>query len=355
MYVDEMFTSTNVPKIDLSGMNMSAVKSLSDMFLSTKAEEIIGLNELDLRNVTNMKSMFESTSGLNTLDMNVKFTPTKTVNMDRMFYGTNSEVIILPENGLKPSSMTGTFEGTKALSRVENMDALDTSECKTFAYLFSRSGIEEVDVTNFVYTNNPSRWKMFGETTRLKELDMGRSQQIYSDSLRYGIVEGAKALEVIRIDGINGSIDLSSLTTLREFTVGENTKVIGKIASGNEYRNKHSWYYEGDPELIYANIDFTGFSFKDTDTVGTWYAYEDKNTIKASNDSVELKIGEEVLMPKSSTSIHVSNLDMWDLNVSLAPSDSKLLLRMDSDSSFLDETPSKINDYQWCKRRQWYL
>ena len=82
--MSSMFAHTKLSSIDVSNYDTSKVEDMSYMFSNTVATEIKGLENFDTSNVTNMANMFSNTA-LTTINLS-NFNTSNVRNMDYMFY-----------------------------------------------------------------------------------------------------------------------------------------------------------------------------------------------------------------------------------------------------------------------------
>ena len=139
----------------------------------TKLTSVIGLNNLDTSNVTDMSNMFLNCYRLEELDLS-NFDTSKVTDMSRMFNDCTSleELDLSRFNTSMVTDMSGMFEGCKSLEELDVSD-FDTSNVTDMSRMFKDcESLEELDVSNFDTSKVTNMRCMFYNCKNLDELDL---------------------------------------------------------------------------------------------------------------------------------------------------------------------------------------
>ena len=140
-------------------------------FLSLK--KILGINNLNTSNVTDMSYMFWNCKSLTEIDLN-NFDTSKVKDMKWMFGGCKSltTLDVSKFNTSKVSDMEGLFAGCSNLTNLD-LDNFDTSNATKMANMFCECGnLTHLNVSHFKTSNVTDMYSMFRYCKSLKTLDV---------------------------------------------------------------------------------------------------------------------------------------------------------------------------------------
>lgn len=221
---------TSLQSVDLSQLDMSNVTNMRGMFADCKNLKSVNLLGIDTSNVTNMRGMFSGCQSLESVDLS-QLNTIKVTDMSELFFGCKKLISVdlsalkttsvthatrmfsgceslksMSLSGLDMSSVTdisSMFQGCKNLGSVD-LSALKTRSVTCVAWMFygceslksiSLSGLDTSGVTDM---NN-----MFGSCKSLKEINLQGVDTSKVTNMSW-MFSGCKSLE---------NIDLSDLDT----------------------------------------------------------------------------------------------------------------------------------------------
>ena len=148
----------------------------SNMFnFKTKLTSIVGLENIDTSNVTDMEYMFYGCKALTELDLS-NFNTAKVTNMASMFCGCQAltELDVSKFDTSQVTDMGWMFCGCQALTELD-LRNFDTSKVTYMHYMFDRcKALTELDVSKFDTSNVTHMEWMFYGCKALTELDLSR-------------------------------------------------------------------------------------------------------------------------------------------------------------------------------------
>ncbi|MBF2397069.1 BspA family leucine-rich repeat surface protein [Listeria seeligeri] len=169
--MESMFSSSSAMSLDLSGFDTSNVTSMSRMFHNTSGLTSIDLSGFDTSKVTNMASMFEKSS-LISLDLS-GFDTSKVMLMISMF--AESSLISLDLSGFNTSnvtSMSQMFNNASGLTSI-NLSGFDTSNVTNMSQMFNNaSGLTSIDLSSFNTSKVTNMSQMFNNARGLTSIDL---------------------------------------------------------------------------------------------------------------------------------------------------------------------------------------
>ena len=130
---------TNITSIDITGIDTSEVEDMSSMFYGMHYTEIIGIEDLDTSNVTNMSNMlaqmgddFSDAYDIQSLDLS-KWNTSHVTNMVHMFYQTHIKSL--------------------------NLSNWDVTKVTDLTYMFSATDCEYLDISGWDLSNLPESYE----------------------------------------------------------------------------------------------------------------------------------------------------------------------------------------------------
>ncbi|EAE8309329.1 BspA family leucine-rich repeat surface protein [Listeria monocytogenes] len=179
-----MFYGSTATSLDVSKFDTSNVTDMIGMFQFSAATSL-DVSKFDTSNVTHMSSMFTN-SAATSLDVS-KFDTSNVTDMSSMF--TNSAATSLDLSDFDTSNvndMSYMFYGSAATSL--DVSKFDTSNVNDMSYMFYGSAVTSLDVSGFDTRRVIMGRNMFGGTTQLQNITLGRWFQflgigIYSENL----------------------------------------------------------------------------------------------------------------------------------------------------------------------------
>ena len=135
--------------------------------------EIEGVENLNTRNVTSMRNMFDACSNLESLDLS-NFDTQNVIYMNYMFYGCSklTSLDLSKFNNQKVTGMISMFEGCSGLKSL-NLSKFNTQSVTDMSNMFyGCSGLTSLDLSNFNTQNVEYMGSMFKGCTGLTSLDL---------------------------------------------------------------------------------------------------------------------------------------------------------------------------------------
>ena len=135
--------------------------------------EIEGVENLNTRNVTSMRNMFDACSNLESLDLS-NFDTQNVIYMNYMFYGCSklTSLNLSKFNNQKVTGMISMFEGCSGLTSL-NLSKFNTQSVTDMSNMFyGCSGLTSLDLSNFNTQNVEYMGSMFKGCTGLTSLNL---------------------------------------------------------------------------------------------------------------------------------------------------------------------------------------
>lgn len=177
-------------KINISGFNTENVTDMSNML--TAATEIVGLDDLDTGNVTNMGSMFYAYQG-NSLDLSNLDTGNVT-DMSFMFAHTKLEKVDISNFNTKSViNMQSMFVNSNKLTEIKFGDNIDTQSVTNMAAMFKMcSSLTELDLSKFDTNNVADMHQMFSYCDELLVLKLNKfnTEKVTDYEYLFGLGKG---------------------------------------------------------------------------------------------------------------------------------------------------------------------
>ena len=130
---------SNLEYLDVSQWNTSKVTNMYYAFIGcAKLTEIIGIEDLDVSNCTNLSCLFESCSGLTSLDLS-KWNVTKCTQLNQLFYRCTSLVSVNLSgwNTTNNTRLDNIFSSCTRLTEIIGLETWDTSNVTNMANIFN--------------------------------------------------------------------------------------------------------------------------------------------------------------------------------------------------------------------------
>ena len=170
-----LFTeASSLTSIDLSGWDVSKVKSFGDMFKDAAALSSIDVSGWDTASATSFEAMFTRAKNLETVDVS-NWNLSNVTSTAYMFFGADSLTSIDTsawQTGNLESSF-GMLTGTNLTS--VDVSSWDTSKLRTASFMFSNmTKLNSLDVSNWNTTSLTDTGQMFSGTKALSYIDVSR-------------------------------------------------------------------------------------------------------------------------------------------------------------------------------------
>ena len=204
---------TSLKNIDFENLNFKDVTNMKGMFYECSSLTSLDMSEIDTSKVTDMGDMFYGCSVLGSLDLRGLVT-NKVTDMSQMFYECNS-LISLDVSGFDTSqvmNMNKMFYNCTNLASL-NLNGLNTSKVTDMSYMFYNcTNLTSLDVSKLDTSRVTSMKIMFGGCTNLTSLDvkgLNTSQVIDMSMMFYNCTN----LTSLNLNGLNTSrlINMSSM------------------------------------------------------------------------------------------------------------------------------------------------
>ena len=194
---------TNLKSIDFENLEFKDVTNMRMMFEGCTNLTSLDLSEFDTSKVTDMKEMFEGCTNLTSIDLS-KFDTRRVTDMSMMFMGcTNLINLNLSKfNTEKLKSVYGMF---LSLENIEIIDVsnFDTSNIKNMGMMFAGcSNLTSLDVSNFNTSNAINMSGMFIGCSNLTSLDVSNfeTNQVKDISNMFGMCSKLTTIDVSNFD-----------------------------------------------------------------------------------------------------------------------------------------------------------
>ena len=164
---------SSLREINLSSFNTSNVTDMDHMFIGCRGLMELDLSGFNTTNVTNMGAMFSGCSGLTKLDLS-SFNTENVISMFGMFDGCSGlmELRLKSFNTANVLSMTVMFRDCSKLTKLD-LSNFNNVNVERMDMMFSGcSGLTEFDLTNFNTANVTTMEQMFEGCSGLKKIDI---------------------------------------------------------------------------------------------------------------------------------------------------------------------------------------
>ena len=166
---------SNLESLDLSNFDTQNVIYMNYMFYGCSKLTSLDLSKFNNQKVTGMISMFEGCSGLKSLNLS-KFNTQSVTDMSNMFYGCSglTSLDLSKFDTQKLQGMSGMFSGCSGLTSLD-LSKFDTQNVIDMMSVFENcSGLTSLDLSNFNTQNVEFMLSMFKGCSSLTSLDLSK-------------------------------------------------------------------------------------------------------------------------------------------------------------------------------------
>ena len=214
---------SNIESLDLSNFDTQNVIYMNYMFYGCSKLTSLNLSKFNNQKVTGMISMFEGCSGLKSLNLS-KFNTQSVTNMSNMFYGCSglTSLDLSNFNTQNVEYMGSMFKGCTGLTSL-NLSMFNTQNVTNMGLMFMGcSGLTSLDLSNFDTQNVKHMSDMFSGCSALTSLDLSmfNTQNVEYMSCMFMGCSGLTSLDLSKFDtqklqGMSGMFSgCSGLTSL---------------------------------------------------------------------------------------------------------------------------------------------
>ena len=197
---------SRLTSVDLSKLDISAVKETTGMFRGCKSLKTLDLSCFDTSKVTDMASMFKYCDALKEVNL-TSFDTSNVITTNYMFEGCSSleKLDLRSFNTQHVESAAGMFKGCKSLKTLEFGADFTTENVNNMSEMFSDcASLTKLDLNTFDTSNVNRMEKMFYGCSSLQTLDVRHFNlsSVYSDELK-NVFTGCNNIRKI---GINSAL-----------------------------------------------------------------------------------------------------------------------------------------------------
>ena len=214
---------SNLESLDLSNFDTQNVIYMNYMFYGCSKLTSLNLSKFNNQKVTGMISMFEGCSGLTSLNLS-KFNTQSVTDMSNMFYGCSglTSLDLSNFNTQNVEYMGSMFKGCTGLTSL-NLSMFNTQNVTNMGWMFMGcSGLTSLDLSNFDTQNVKHMSDMFSGCSALTSLDLSmfNTQNVEYMSCMFMGCSGLTSLDLSKFDtqklqGMSGMFSgCSGLTSL---------------------------------------------------------------------------------------------------------------------------------------------
>ena len=214
---------SNLESLDLSNFDTQNVIYMNYMFYGCSKLTSLDLSKFNNQKVTGMISMFEGCSGLKSLNLS-KFNTQSVTDMSNMFYGCSglTSLDLSNFNTQNVEYMGSMFKGCTGLTSL-NLSMFNTQNVTTMGWMFMGcSSLESLNLSNFDTQNVKHMSDMFSGCSALTSLDLSmfNTQNVEYMSCMFMGCSGLTSLDLSKFDtqklqGMSGMFSgCSGLTSL---------------------------------------------------------------------------------------------------------------------------------------------
>ena len=213
MFRDVELTDPSNFSIDFTKINTRNVKDFSYMLNGSKMSSL-NLNGIDTRKATNMAGMFSSMSNLSVLDV-APLNTSNVTDMSSMFASMHSVTDIQNLSSLDTSrveSMSSMFSDLGSITSLD-LSSLNTSSVTNMSYMFASSAaLTDLDLTTFDTHAVENMAGMFSGMTNLSNLNMSGLDTSSVTDMSY-MFNGIMGMSTIDLSPLNTSsvIDMTAM------------------------------------------------------------------------------------------------------------------------------------------------
>ncbi|EAF4462181.1 BspA family leucine-rich repeat surface protein [Listeria monocytogenes] len=262
-------------ELDVSNFDTSSVTTMRDMFGSSGKLEKLDVSNFDTSSVTTMKGMFQNCTSLEELDVS-NFDTNSVTTMAYMFQNCTS-LEELDVSNFDTSSVTIIQAVFSNCASIEELDVsnFDTSSVTDMTGMFvGCAGLEELDVSNFDTSSVTTMKGMFQNCTSLEELDVSNFDTSSVTDMAY-MFYGCTSLEELDLS----NFDTSSVTTMAYMF--QNCTALKSLYLDNFTTPKTmTGMFTGTTSLTYL---FASHNLRAFDGLANTSWYDEKNWVQFSN------------------------------------------------------------------------
>ena len=202
--MSEMFRwCKNMTGVDLTGVDTSQTTNMLNMFAYCGSLSALDVTGFDTSKVTDMSGMFQSCDSLKTLDV-THFDTSKVTSMSDMFRNCD-QLASLDVSGFDTSnviSMFGMFLSCESLTVID-VSGFNTSQVSNMSWMFaSCDSVKTLDVSHFNTSKVTDMSIMFSGCSELETLDVSGFDTSKVKSLS-SMFSGCEKLKVIDVSGFD--------------------------------------------------------------------------------------------------------------------------------------------------------
>ena len=201
-----MFTNCkNLKSVNLAGIDTSNVTDMSSMFSYCQSLESIDLSQLNTTNVTDMRSLFYGCKKLGSIDLS-SFKTENVTDVACMFYGCES-LKNISLSGLDMSNvtdMTNMFGFCKSLESI-NLQGINTSNVTSMVMLFfGCESLKSIDLSDLDTSSTTNMTSMFDGSKSLNSIDISQLDTSNVTSMA-AMFANCESLSRIDLSNLNAS------------------------------------------------------------------------------------------------------------------------------------------------------
>ena len=212
--LSNLFTKNKIKSIEWGNFNIESAETVSKMFRDVEPTDpsnfSIDFTKFNTRNVTDFSYMFNG-SKISSLNLNGIDTRNAT-NMAGMFSSMNnlSVLDVAPLNTSNVTDMSSMFASLHNLTNIQNLSSLDTSRVESMSSMFSDLGsITSLDLSSLNTSSVTNMSYMFASSAALTDLDLTTFDTHAVENMA-GMFSGMTNLANLNMSGI----DTSSVTDM---------------------------------------------------------------------------------------------------------------------------------------------
>ena len=326
--MSHMFSYSKATSIDLSSFNTSNVKDMGNMFNSSQATEIKGLETFNTKNVTTMFYMFNSSQATK-LDLN-NFDTNKVTNMGGMFYSSQATELDLDSfDTSNVTNMSSIFQQSQAIKL--DISNFDTSNVTNMSYMFAYSKAKNIDISNFNTVNVVNMSGMFWNSS-VSFIDLYSFDTLNVTNMSYMFKDA-------KFSKINFSnLDTSKVISMANMFDGVsiNTLNLSNFDTSN-VKSMASMFINCTSKNLIQNFDTSNVTNMDN-----MFAFSNSNSINLDSFDTE-----NVTSMKYMFSYNKANeLDLSNLDISNVTEMTGMFLNSKATTGYAkdEETAAKFND-----------
>ena len=201
---------TSLQSVDLSQLDMSNVTSMRGMFADCKNLKSVNLLGIDTSNVTDMRSMFSGCQSLESVDLS-QLNTTNVTDMSELFFDCK-KLISVDLSALRTTSVTNAtrmFSGCESLKSI-SLSGLDLSNVTDMTNMFGFcKSLESINLQGINTSNVTSMLMLFFGCESLKNIDLSNLDTSSTTNMT-SMFDGCKSLNSIDIS----QLDTSNVTSM---------------------------------------------------------------------------------------------------------------------------------------------